>query len=148
MDYIIENQIDFFILTETWLRADDDVIFRKLTPDGYRIIVCNREDQIGGGLAFVHRSDIESNLVSSGRYNSYEHVELYLPNGTQSVRILAVYRAQYSKSHKVSTSVFFHEFSDHLEKLLLKHGRLLICGDFNIHVDVTDDTDAENLKVF
>ena len=67
---LLKIKLIFFILTETWLRADDDVILCKLTPDAYKIIVCNREDQIGGGLAFVHRSDIEINLVSSGRYNS------------------------------------------------------------------------------
>ena len=92
---------------------------------------------MGGGLALVHRSDIEINLVSSGRYNSYEYMEcisLMVPN--QFAYWLFIERHNYSKSHKVSTSVFFHEFSDHLEKVLLKHGRLLICGDFNIHIDV------------
>lgn len=46
----------------------------------------------------------------------------------------------------VNTSVFFMEFSDYLESLLLSKEPLLISGDFNIHVDSTDDADALKLQ--
>ena len=51
------------------------------------------------------------------------------------MRIVIVYRPPYSEDHKVSISVFFDEFSDYLESLLLCKEQLLITGDFNIHTD-------------
>ncbi|XP_028394499.1 uncharacterized protein LOC114518695 [Dendronephthya gigantea] len=39
-------------------------------------------------------------------------------------------------------SLFFMEFFDHLESLLLCKEALMICGDFNIHVDSIEDLEA------
>ena len=39
-------------------------------------------------------------------------------------------------------SVFLAEFFSHLEPLSLCKEPLLICGDFNIHVDSTEDPDS------
>ena len=41
---------------------------------------------------------------------------------------------------------FFDEFSAYLESLLLCKERLLICGDFNIHVDSVDDPDSVKFR--
>ena len=46
----------------------------------------------------------------------------------------------------MTTSVFFHEFSVYLESLVMCNELLLICGDFNIHMDVPSDADTIRLK--
>ena len=46
----------------------------------------------------------------------------------------------------MTTSVFFHEFSVYLESLVMWNELLLICGDFNIHIDVPSDADTIRLK--
>lgn len=43
---------------------------------------------------------------------------------------------QYSPNHPVTTGVFFEEFSDYLESIILSSESPLITGDFNIHVNV------------
>lgn len=44
---------------------------------------------------------------------------------------------QYSPNHPVTTGVFFEEFSDYLESIILSsEPPPLITGDFNIHVNV------------
>ena len=63
-----------------------------------------------------------------------------------SVRVVIVYRPTYSADHPVSTSVFFHEFSDYLESLVMYNELLLICGDFITHMDVPSDADTIRLK--
>ena len=60
--------------------------------------------------------------------------------------MVVVYRPPHSGEHKVPTSVFFDEFSAYLESLLLCKERLLICGDFNIHVDSADDPDSVKFR--
>ena len=41
---------------------------------------------------------------------------------------------------------FFHEFSVYIESLVMCNELLLICGDFNIHMDVPSDADTIRLK--
>ena len=40
-------------------------------------------------------------------------------------------------------SLFFEEFSTYLESIVISTERLLISGDFNFHVESTDDTNAK-----
>ena len=56
--------------------------------------------------------------------------------------MIIIYRPPYSDAHPITTGVFLTEFSDYLEHAVLCTDQLLICGDFNIHVDVSDDLDA------
>lgn len=38
-DYIVSNDIDFLVLTETWLgKETDDVILSELTPECYCVL--------------------------------------------------------------------------------------------------------------
>ena len=46
----------------------------------------------------------------------------------------------------MSTSTFITEFSDYLESLVMSSEPLLILGDFNIHMDLPDDTDCRNMS--
>ena len=66
--------------------------------------------------------------------------------GTVRLRVVIVHRPTYSADHLVTTSVFFHEFSDYIESLVMCNELLLICGDFNIHMDVPSDADTIRLK--
>ena len=58
------------------------------------------------------------------------------------VLFVVVYRPPYSNNHRATVSVFFREFSEYLESILLTTAPLVITGDFNIHVDNIDDQDA------
>ena len=58
------------------------------------------------------------------------------------IRLVIIYRPPYSDKHKVPTTVFFREFSDYLESVLLTKEQILFAGDFNIHVDDPRDPDA------
>ena len=45
-------------------------------------------------------------------------------------------------------STFFVEFADYVETIPLSNEELLILGDFNIHIDVAGDSDANKLSDF
>lgn len=59
-----------------------------------------------------------------------------------SIRLVTVYRPTRSKKNRATTATFFEEFSLLLETVNLAPGYLLINGDFNFHMDVSDDTNA------
>ena len=58
MDYIIENRIEAFIVIETWL-SDGDAIWIStidFTTHNYNIMVSNRQNRRGGGLALIYKT--------------------------------------------------------------------------------------------
>ena len=65
---------------------------------------------------------------------------------TTRLRVVIVYRPPYSVKDPVSNSTFIKEFSDYLESLVMSSEPLLILGDFNIHMDLPDDTDCRNMS--
>ena len=65
-----------------------------------------------------------------------------LKHGSSELRVIVIYRIPYSAAHPISTSVFLDEFPAYLESVVMSSEPLLITGDFNIHVNVPNDSDA------
>ena len=55
---------------------------------------------------------------------------------------LLVYRPPYSVAHPVTSSTFFPEFSEYLKSLVLSKVPICTSGDFNVHLDVSDNADT------
>ena len=56
---------------------------------------------------------------------------------------MIVYRPQNCDDHRrVPINTFLMEFSDLMESTILSKEPLIVVGDYNIHVDVPNDTDA------
>ena len=66
--------------------------------------------------------------------NSFEFSEWIVSTVSHSLRLFIIYRPPYSDDHKVPSSVFFREFSDYVESVLLSKEQILLTGDLNIHV--------------
>lgn len=114
-----------------------------------RAIICwiTREKRREGGTALLFRDSVCVHKIDAGNRTSYEFSEWLIHlTSAEKMRVVVVYRPPYSGEHKVPTSVFFDEFSAYLESLLLCKERLLICGDFNIHVDSVDDPDSVKFR--
>ncbi len=64
---------------------------------------------------------------------------------SRKLRIIFVYRRSYSEKHKVFIGIFINEFSDLPDSIISSKEQLFVLGDFNIHVDVSNDPDALKL---
>ena len=71
-----------------------------------------------------------------------EFSERIVRSSPHNIRLVIVYRPPYSEEHRVPVNVFLAEFPEYLESLLLCKEQLLITGDFNIHVDDPQDSNA------
>ncbi len=80
--------------------------------------------------------------ITGGQRESFEYSEYSIKLGTTKCHLHAVYRPPYSENHRVPISVFFDEFSDYLESIVVSAVPIIISGDFNIHVDVPADPDT------
>jgi exonuclease III len=145
-DYILEKELDLIALTETWLTSEDDFVRKQLTPNGYKIITHCRSNRRGGGLAFIFRKCLNVKTVEIGSKQSFDFLDLLVSSGACSTRVIVIYRTPYSQSHPVSMGIFCEEFSQLLECSISTPSRLLILGDFNIHVDNSESPDTIKFK--
>ena len=55
---------------------------------------------------------------------------------------VAVDRPPYSKAHPVTANMFYDEFVNHLENVVMCPEILIISGDFNFHQNYSTNSDA------
>ena len=144
VDYISHDcKPDIVAITETWLDKNDNAVRVELCPDGYKLCDHVREERRGGGMTLLYRDSLYVDKVDAGNKASYEFSEWIVNlSSAQRLRMVVVYRPPYTSEHRAPIGLFFTEFFNHLESLLLCKEALVICGDLNIHVDSTENADA------
>ena len=132
------------MITETWLQPQDDALRIELCPPGYKFIDFPRQERIGGGIGLLYKDSLRVNSTRDGIQESLEFCELLVQTSTsRKIRLVIVYRPQNSDDHRrVPINTFLMEFSDLMESTILSKEPLIVVGDYNIHVDVPNDTDA------
>ena len=57
-EYLQENDIDIFGLTETWLNPSDKLVLADVIPNGYTLHQIPRPSGRGGGVAILHKDSV------------------------------------------------------------------------------------------
>lgn len=138
-DYFMTNALDFLLLTETWLKPGDDSAFSELLPPGCSFYNSPRVSGRGGGLATLFKNEYRCRLLPALVYNSFE-LQLFVADLDYPVLFAVIYRPP--KPNKD----FMHEFSEFLADVVPKYDKLLVCGDFNIHVCCPSNPLAHDFK--
>ena len=99
----------------------------------------HRSGHTGGGTGVLCRSSLGLQKISGGQKRSFEYSEYSVTLDNRKCHLYAIYRPPYSERHPVNISVFFEEFADYLESVVVSVDPIIISGDFNIHIDVPDD---------
>ena len=146
IDLLSENKADLFAVNETWLTHNDTTALAELSVPGYKLLHCPRSNLRGGGTALFFRDCLDVTRVNSSEESSFEFSEWLVSTPTVRLRVIIVYRPPYSHTHPVTISTFITEFANLLESVVLLNEQLLICGDFNIHVNASNDDNAIKFK--
>ena len=143
-DHIIENNLDVVALTETWLgpQGSNPVLEGDLCPPGYSLALQSRTTR-GGGIALIYRSTLKCSILQSDNFQSFENLEIKLYNQTSPIHMIIIYRPGPNVKNKLTSSMFFNEFTPFLEEKSLSNNRLCIVGDFNFHLDDKKNSDAK-----
>ena len=88
----------------------------------------------GGGVAVIYRETIRYKPFSTTSFTTFEHIDLTLSHVSSHLRVIVIYRPP-----ATSFADFINDFASLLELVILSPGRLVILGDFNIHVDHDQD---------
>ncbi|KAM7366739.1 hypothetical protein PAMP_014689 [Pampus punctatissimus] len=132
-ELISDYDIDLFCLTETWLQEDEYVSLNESTPPSHCNTHIPRSTGRGGGVGAIFDSSLLINPKPKLNYNSFESLVLSLTHPTwktlQPVLFVILYRAPGPYSE------FLSEFAEFASGLIVKTDKVIIVGDFNIHVD-------------
>ena len=138
-DLVLENNYDIFALTETWLHSEgDDMIIADMKPPGFNFLHVPRQTR-GGGVGILYKSFLNVTLVQSNfcHFKSFEVLETFCQ--LYNLRIIIIYRPPPSQANNMSTADFLLEFGDYLQTINASSGKLIITGDFNLHLDNSSD---------
>jgi len=129
-DLISDNHIDLSCLTETWLSHEEYVCLNESTPPSHINTHIPRGTGRGGGVAAIFDSSLFINPKPKLNYNSFKSLVLCLSHPTwktlQPILFVILYRPP-------------GPYSEFISSLVLKTDKVIIVGDFNIHVDVDND---------
>ncbi len=108
---------------------------------GYNIHHISRAGR-GGGVAIAYKKNIELTKQNSKFYKSFEHIECLVKSTSHEIlRVICIYRSGTATNSNVKD--FCVDFDDYLNNLNETHGKLLITGDFNIHMEDKDHPDTD-----
>ncbi len=141
-DMITDHKLDVLCLTETWLKPDEYNILKESAPQDYCYKNEPRPKGKGGGVATIYSNTLSISQKTGFKYNSFEEMALHrtlsreksINDKSPVMFVLAtVYRPP---GHHTD---FIKEFGDFISELVLAADKVLIVGDFNIHVDNEKD---------
>lgn len=141
-EYITDNEVDILAITETWLREGDSSIVDDLCPPSHKFFGIPRpaaKGNKGGGVGFVIRSDIDTEVQSSGKYKTFESLSVLI-KAKRPLHVCVIYRPPPSQKNGFTLAQFIsdiEEFFSHMCTSVV--GDLCVVGDFNLHCDTPSD---------
>ncbi|XP_072025193.1 uncharacterized protein [Amphiura filiformis] len=117
------------------LNINDSVVIGECTPPSYDFLNFPRGTSDHGGIAFIHKQSMNVQIVNLDYdYTTFEYASIADPiNGVQYI---VIYRPPPSKENGFLQSTFLNEFESFISEVALMPRKVVIIGDFNIHVDM------------
>jgi hypothetical protein len=146
-DYIIEKDIDVIAFTETWLSPGnkDDVTIANLCLKGYNFMHIPRCSGTGGGVGLLYKSSLDITKVTCDQMSTFEHLQVKLRYQSENVHLVVIYRPPPNHKNGFTFEKFNSEFCDLVDSVILERSKLLLAGDFNLHMD---DEKSKEATVF
>ena len=146
-DFIVSQNLDVLALTETWLCNGDNIILNELLPPGYDIRHVDRGRR-GGGVALIYKKDISfRHIVTTNEITQFELLDCIIKVNKLSTRVVVVYRPPPSCKNGLRYEDFAVEWASYIEQFVEVQEELLIVGDFNIHVDSSNNESQSFLDI-
>ena len=95
-----------------------------------------------GGLGVLYKSTLKLRLIPSS-FSSINFEHAILADKLRNILYVVVYRPPPSKENCLKTSEYLNDFDDFLTFINSFGSKILMLGDFNIHVDTPNKWDAK-----
>ena len=133
LDLVTSKSIGIMGLTETHIRSTDTPSFlSELTPTGFKLLHVPRPIKLGGGVGFLINKSLNSTVVPSPVFDSFEHIIITVQWQNHSLNFVSVYRPP-----QLSCSDFLDDFMSLVGFTSSLQSQTIMSGDFNIHMDTS-----------
>ncbi|KAK6189788.1 hypothetical protein SNE40_001781 [Patella caerulea] len=141
--HIDDLKTDIVVLSETWLNEGDDhwINQSELNNEGWMFYSAPRTDRKGGGLAICTKVK-KVKEIRKGQTRTFEFAIWQLITNNVTTYIIGIYRPPYSAKHPATLPQFLDDFTEFLAIVLASMTNIIICGDFNIQYDDTNNPDV------
>ena len=138
-EFVTSKNLDIVAVTETWLKHDETKsTISDISPPGYSFFHEPRADQrAGGGVGILVSDQLKTDIHP---LKTFEAISARIGNNLFSGFVGCLYRLQ------TGTCQFFYEFQDLLDNIISLHDNLDILGDFNLHLDNSNETPTNSMK--
>ena len=121
--YPNDTKLDLCIITETWLREEDDswVSCLDLNIANYRMSVSNRINRREEGLVLVHKAAPPTKKLDEDQLQSFQFAVWSMKIPGSNMTIIAVYHPPYSTRCPVTNSMFIDDFTEWLPLQLVRY---------------------------
>ena len=134
---LVYNKVDICSLMETWIKEDDTTTESQICPPGYKAISVPMSNKQGGGIAIVYKYSI-----TIWRSNTYDYLSIECTDFVVSLPVLSLNMAVIYRSPDKSVLSFANDLLDYMGRNINSTGKLLLTGDFNIHVNDLESLDT------
>ena len=145
-EHILSNDVSLCAITESWLPSDEeDLRYKEVPPLGYNILSEPRADgRHGRGLALVYKDYLKPKCRPSHMTELLELMNVNITIKGTNINLYIVYRPP-----KGSVIEFCNSLATILENNInIDRGKLLMLGDFNIHLDEENNLDTITFNDF
>ncbi|KAF7650332.1 hypothetical protein LDENG_00127590, partial [Lucifuga dentata] len=127
-DFISQYGLHMLFLTECWLSSTAAVTLIEASPPDYSFLFSARQGKKGGGIATVFSNMFTCTKCAFGDFSTFEYLAMVIRT-QQHILTVTIYRPP---KHNPN---FLSEFSQLLTIALVKYDRVILLGDFNLHVN-------------
>ena len=143
---LTHHDVDICILTETWL-SDNDLDrtwlqYTVLNKVPYQMLTSNRKGRKGGGVALIAKSHLRVKQIGEDQLRSFQFCKWQVQVHQTSITQVSIYHLPYNNKTKVTNAEFLDEYTDWIAETSANEKNLVICGDYNMHVNNPHDEDA------
>ena len=140
-ELIIDEKIDIFCITETWLHEGDTVSVANLVPDTHVLYHVPRPTGKGGGVGVVLSKSFQSSKFFDRSCPSFECLELIVSQNNKKFSFYIIY-----KPPNTLMSSFASDFESFLLESEGNPWDSIYVGDFNIWIEIENDINSERFR--
>ncbi len=140
-NFISQYDLHFLFLTECWLSSTASATLIEASPPDYSVLFSARQGKKGGGIATIFSNLFTSTECTFGEFSTFEYLAMVIRTG-QNVLALPIYRPPKHNPY------FLTEFSELSSLALVKYDRVILLGDFNLHINDSSDSRAVDFMGF
>ncbi len=149
--YILDNDLDIFIILESWLHKDELPSTRDILPsiDSYKLHQMprpNRKNSSGGGMLCIYKQNISIQKVPTISMKLLEVMDLKLSTRDKVIHLVSIYRPPRSETRRYPITDFYDDMENIVSHYKTLKDEVILCGDYNVHVNKPNEAETRRFN--